>query len=104
LKEYDIRRGHFKNIEGDKLKDLVESTFGQVDIEDNKLKAHYGALQPLTTWVKGKDVLCVETQMNQDVAEDIINETIRRYNKFLEEATGFTAKERIKRAKKKVEK
>lgn len=104
MKEYDIRRGHFKNIEGDKLKNLMESTFGQVDIEGNKLKAHYGALQPLTTWVEGKDVLCVETQMNQDVADDVINETIQRYNKFLEEATGFTSKERIKRAKKKVEK
>ncbi len=103
LKEFDIKRGHFKNIEGGKLKDLMESTFGKVELENEKLKAYYGALQPLTTWIKDKNILCVDTNMNNDVPEDEINETIRRYNKFLEAATGFTSKERVKRAKKKAE-
>ena len=103
MQEYDIRRGHFKNIDGEKLKELTESTFGTVKIEDNKLIAHYGALQPLIVWVKSKDVLCVDTKMKPDIPEDQINETIKRYNKFLEAATGFNSKERVKRAKKKVE-
>jgi hypothetical protein len=103
LKEYDIKRGHFKNIEGDKLKELIESTFGDVKSEDKKLIINYGALQPLITWIKDKNVLCVDTQMKTDVEDDIITETIKRYNKFLESATGFTSKERVKRAKKKSE-
>ncbi len=104
MQEYDIRRGHYKNIDGEKLKELIESTFGKVEIEDNKYKAYYGALQPLTIWLKGKDVLCVETNMEKNVPENEINETIRKYNMFLESATGFNSKERVKRAKKKVEK
>ena len=104
MKEYDIRRGHFKNIEGEKLKDLVETTFGTVKQDGDKLISHYGALQPLTTWVKSKNELCVDTQMDNSVSDDEINETIKRFNKFLEAATGFTSKERVKRAKKKVEK
>ena len=103
MKEYDIRRGHFKNIEGDKLKDLMETTFGNVKTENEKLISQYGALQPLSTWVKSKNVLCVDMNMNKDVSEDEINETIRRYNRFLEAATGFNAKERVKRSKKKTE-
>ena len=104
MQEYDIKRGHYKNIEGDKLKDLMETTFGNVKTENEKLTSHYGALQPLFTWIKGKDVLCVDTNMNKDVSDDEINETIRRYNRFLEAATGFNAKERVKRSKKKAEK
>jgi hypothetical protein len=104
LQEYDIKRGHFKNIEGEKLKELIESSFGKVEIDNDKYKTFYGALQPLITWVKGKDVLCVDTNMKTDVPDNEINETIKRYNKFLESATGFTSKERVKRAKKKSEK
>jgi hypothetical protein len=103
LQEYDIKRGHYKNIEGEKLKILIESTFGKVDIEDNKYSVYYGALQPLTTWLEGNNVLCIETTMKKDVSDDEINETIRRYNKFLESATGFNSKERVKRSKKKSE-
>jgi hypothetical protein len=103
LKEYEIKRGHFKNVEGEKLKELLESTFGNVDVDNEKLIIKYGALQPLTTWIKDKNVLCVDTNMDNKVDDDKINETIKRYNNFLEAATGFTSKERVKRAKKKVE-
>ena len=104
MKEFEIKRGHFKNIEGEKLKELMESTFGNVEKNDEKLISKYGALQPLTTWLKEKNVLCVDTQMDNSVDESQINETIKRYNIFLEAATGFTSKERVKRAKKKIEK
>lgn len=78
-------------------------TFGSVKSEENKLVINFGALQPLKIWIKDKNVLCVDTQMDNNVDDDTINETIRSYNKFLEAATGFTAKERVKRAKKKSE-
>ena len=104
MQEYDIKRGHFKNIEGGKFKELIESTFGKVETEDDKYKAYYGALQPLVTWLKDKNILCVETTMDKNVPEEEINETIRKYNNFLESATGFNSKERVKRAKKKAEK
>jgi len=37
--------------------------------------------------------------MNTKVDDKTATETIRQYNFFLEKATGFTAKERRKRAK-----
>ena len=106
MQEYDIKRGHFKNIEGGKLRDLLESTFekSKIESENDKLLTYFGALQPLTTWIKGKDILCIETNMEKDVDNDTINDTIRLYNRFLESATGFNSKERVKRAKKKSEK
>ncbi|MCK5561621.1 MAG: DUF5611 family protein [Thermoplasmata archaeon] len=102
MKEYEIKRGHFKNIEGEKLKELMMDTFGSVKSEEDKLVINFGALQPLKTWIKDKNVLCVDTQMDKNVDDDTINGTISSYNKFLEAATGFTAKERLKRAKKKI--
>ena len=104
MKEFDIKRGHFKNVEGENLKKLIETTFGNVEKENEKFIVNYGALQPLTTWVKGKDTLCIDTIMDNTVSEDEIDKTIRCYNKFLEAATGFNSKERVKRAKKKTEK
>jgi hypothetical protein len=104
LQEYDIKRGHFKNIEGEKFKELIESMFGKVELEDEKYKAYYGALQPLVAWFKDKNILCIETTMDKNVSEDEINETIRKYNTFLESATGFNSKERVKRSKKRAEK
>jgi hypothetical protein len=103
LKEYEIKRGHYKNIEGEKLKELMMDTFGSVKAEDDKLVINFGALQPLKTWIKDKNVLCVDTQMDKNVDDDTINDSISSYNKFLEAATGFTSKERVKRAKKKSE-
>ncbi len=38
--------------------------------------------------------------MNPKVPEEVARETIARYNRFLEEATGFSAKERAKRLRK----
>jgi len=44
----------------------------------------------------------VETESSKGAADDVIMDTNKRYRVFLEEATGFTAKERLKKAKKEV--
>lgn len=31
---YDVKRGHFKNIEGDQLEELMKEIFGSVEKED----------------------------------------------------------------------
>ena len=99
MNEYDIKRGHFEKIEGDKLKMLMKDIFESVDQKDGKLSTSYGAIEKLVAWPEGKQKLWVETKMNTDVDDKIATETIRKYNLFLEKATGFTAKERRKRAK-----
>ncbi len=99
---YDVKRGHFENIEGDKLSELMEGKFGKVKKEDDKLIVEdEGAIASLEVWTEGRTGLWVNIKMNQDVDSETASETISKWNDFLEEATGFTAKARKKRAKKK---
>jgi hypothetical protein len=100
MNEYDIKRGHFEKIEGDKLKLMMKDIFEMVESKDGKLFSSYGAIESLGVWSEGKQRLCVETKMNTDVDDKTATETIRKYNLFLEKATGFSAKERRKRASK----
>ena len=105
MQEYDIKRGHFNTIEGEKLKQLIAELFGAGNVEeqeDKKLTASYGALAPLTIWVKDKVTLCVETTMDTNVDDSVAMDTVRKYNRFLETATGFNAKQRKQRMTKKM--
>jgi hypothetical protein len=100
MNEYDIKRGHFEKIEGEKLELLMKEIFDDVKKEGGRLSTNFGALDNLTIWLDGKKTLCVETKMNTNVDDRTATETIRSYNLFLERATGFSAKERRKRAAK----
>jgi hypothetical protein len=100
MNEYDIKRGHFEKIEGDKLELLMKDIFESVDKEDERLITSYGAIEKLAVWPEGTKKLCVETKMNTEVDDKTATETIRKYNQFLERSTGFSAKERRKRANK----
>ena len=101
MNEYDIKRGHYEKIEGDNLEILMKEIFESVKKKDGKLVTSFGALDNLIAWPDGKKTLCVETKMNTDVDDKTATETIRKYNQFLERATGFTAKDRRKKANKK---
>ncbi len=99
---YDVKRGHFKNIEGDKLEELMKDTFEEVQKEDEKLIIEdHKAISRLEVWTEGRTGLWVDLKMNKDVDNEVASETISIWNDFLEEATGFDAKQRKKRAKKK---
>ena len=100
MNEYDIKRGHFEKIEGDKLELLMKDIFETVDKKDDKLITSFGAIEKLVVWPEGTKTLCVETKMNTEVDDKTATDTIRKYNQFLERSTGFSAKERRKRAKK----
>ena len=103
MQKYDIRRGREGDLQGSQLRALAQEVFGDASEDQGKVVASYGALAKITTWLDGKS-LCVETQMKTDVPNDVASETIRRYNSYLEQATGYTAKERGKRAQEKAKK
>ncbi|MFW6142211.1 MAG: DUF5611 family protein [Candidatus Saliniplasma sp.] len=102
--KYDVKRGHFKNIEGDKLKDLMDEIFEGVEEKEEKLITSYGAIDHLEAWTEGRTSLWVDVEMDDDADEKEAMETISKWNDFLEKATGFDAKKRRKRAKKKAKK
>jgi hypothetical protein len=101
MQEYEVRRGHQDNIQPDKLKVHMQQIFGSVEERDGKLVSSFGALKEISAWTSGKNVLSVDTQMDKTVPDDVAKSTIKAYNTFLEVATGYTAKERGKRAQKK---
>lgn len=81
----------------------MAKNFPAVIKEDNgKLEISYGALTRLVVGINNKR-LCVETEASKGTDDNVIMDTNKRYRVFLEEATGFTAKERLKKAKKDVQ-
>lgn len=100
MQEYEIRRGLQGNIEPDKLRASMQELFGNVQERDGRLVSSYGALKELQAWAS-KKALCVDTKMDTSVSNEVAADTIKAYNTFLEKVTGYSAKERGKRAQKK---
>ena len=101
MNEYDIKKGHYEKIEGDKLESLMVELFENAKKNGEKLRSSFGAIENITVWMDGNKTLCVDIKMNTKVDDKTATETIRAYNQFLERATGFNTKERKKRANKK---
>lgn len=100
MQAYDLKRGQGKVIAGDGLKAIATEIFGAASVEGGKVVVSFGALDPLVSWTDGKR-LFVETTMKQGVPDAVATDTIRAYNRFLERASGFTAKERSRRLQQK---
>ncbi len=100
--DYDIKKGWFKNIEGDALAQLMNDVFGNVKKDGDKLVSSYGVLEVIEVTVLGKDKLDITTKnMAGPMTDDQILDSKRKLNTFAEKATGFDAKARMKRAQKK---
>ena len=106
MRDYEIKRGHWKNIDGDKLLHLMQDVFQQNPTKEGNgwVIEGFGALSRLYVEPLGKTHLRVDTAMNPKVGPEESQKTMRAWNDFLELATGLNAKERAKRAKKEAEK
>jgi hypothetical protein len=102
----DIKRGHWKVVDGDGLKGLLEEYFGTpVAVDDDGWHiVEYGGLRPLKVKLLSKEDLEVVTVSAGDVTDAVASESIRRYNRFLEAVTGFNSKQRSKRLQQKAKK
>jgi hypothetical protein len=104
MQEYSIKRGYGKNL----AESIVQGLRDQFETEPEESSGHYvisyGALKRLEVWTgeKGK-TLVVDTESNMDVEDEMIVDTNRRFRKYLEQVTGYTSKERAKKAKKTTE-
>ena len=102
MQDYEIKRGHYANIEGDKLGSIIEEVFGNVmKSESGAFESSFGAIAKLTVQIKDKKSITVDTVMNSKVDANAAADTVKRYNVFLEKATGLTSKERVKKLQKK---
>lgn len=101
MREYRFKRG-FKPVP-ERLEKMLEKYFGGYDVEGGfYIVRNFGAIEEIRLKLENKK-LYVEskTKLTDD---ETAAKTIKTYNKFLEELTGYTAKERQKMMKKEVEK
>jgi len=102
--EYDIKKGWAKNIEGDLLEKLMKEVFGNCVKDGAKLVSSYGVLKRIEAMQISSAILHVATESGDSRDDASILDTKRKLNVFVEKATGFDAKARMKRAQEKAKK
>lgn len=103
MKEYKLKRGSKPEL--DRIHECLTNNFPtEVTRDGDKLVVSYGILTKLTVWLEDKK-LAVDTVSDTDNLDDeVILDSNKRFRDFLLCATGYTAKERLKQAKKAVSK
>lgn len=82
--------------------ELSECFPSEIKKEDGKLITSYGALSKLSIWMDGK-ILVIDTVSDiEGVDDENVLDTNKRFREFLNRSTGYSAKERAKKAKKNV--
>ncbi|MCI4354778.1 MAG: DUF5611 family protein [Thermoplasmata archaeon] len=99
MQNYPVRTTHRARLTLPQLVETCRTAFGSGEIVGTEAVASYGALVRLAVCADGKE-LRVDVRMEPKVSVEVAAETVRRYNLFLETATGYTAKERAKRLRK----
>ncbi len=101
ISEYAFKRGY--KPENERIRGIIEEIFETKPADEGgKMTVSYGAIKELKAWVQDKK-LHVETLSDLSIKDEkLILDTNKRFRDFLEEATGYTAKERLKMAKKAV--
>jgi hypothetical protein len=99
VQRYPVRATHRRNLEPEALAGIVAEFLDGVERSGDTVTGRWGAIERLSA--RGdKRELVIDLAMNPKVAADIARETIARYNGFLEQATGYNAKERARRLRK----
>jgi len=99
--EFDIKKGHGASLEGDGLKKLMEEKLGPVREENGAYVTSFGATKRFEVKLLSKTLLSVVSESDKDASNEAMMESNKKYNTFMEAATGFSAKERSKRLQKK---
>jgi hypothetical protein len=99
--EYDIKKGNYGNLEGEGLRKMMESAFGSAKMDGDVCVSSYGAMTKIEVRLKSKTLLDINTVTDKGASVEVASETIKKWNAFLEQVTGFTSKERRNRLQKK---
>lgn len=112
MQECEVKRGMTKDLSERIVNGFTEIFATKPTEKDGRFSISYGSISRLEVWAgdKNKTVL-VNTETNKEVlslpdaeADGIILDTNWRFRQYLDTVTGFTTKERVKRAKKAAEK
>ncbi|MFA6331633.1 MAG: DUF5611 family protein [Methanoregula sp.] len=100
MQEYPIKRGLTKDLESLAAAEL-KTCFGVEPQKTEKgFRITFGALKRLDVFIGagGKSVI-IDTESDISASDEVIIDTNKRFRKFLDAVTGFSTKERVKRAK-----
>jgi hypothetical protein len=100
MRKYKFKRGFKPTTE--RLEEQIKKHFGKFEKDGEIYVVSYGAIEELRLWFDGK-LLCAESKTNPKMEASVVQDTLKTYNRFLEELTGYTAKERQKMMKKEIE-
>ena len=101
IQKYKLKRGFRPEI--NRIQEVMEKTFQVPVTEDGgKLMVSCHALDRIEVWIDDKK-LCVNTQSNPEASDEMVMNTNKQFRKFLDEATWYTSKQRVKMAKKEIE-
>ena len=104
MQEYQVKRGHSKDLAGEVERALAEGFGVKPEKGEGVYTISFGALSRLEVRITGDGkAIVVDTVSKRDADEAAILDTNRRFRTFLDRVTGFSSKERVKRAKKAVE-
>ena len=102
MKEFDIKKGWYGKIEGEQLPQIMNDVFGNVIEEDGAYVSKFGVLARIEAKILSKTVIAIDTVNDEGTfSDEMILDSKRALNKFMEQATGFDAKARMKREQKK---
>lgn len=104
MQEFQVKRGHTKDLGGTVETSFTECFGVRPERKEGIYAISYGALSRMEVRIgEGGKTVIVNTISRKDADEVTILDTNRRFRTFLDRVTGFTSKERVKRAKKAVE-
>lgn len=100
MQEYPIKRGLTKDLEERAVVQL-KVCFGKDPEKTGKgYRIQYGALKRLDVMIgTGSKTVIIDTESDTNTTDDVIMDTNRRFRTYLDVVTGFSTKERVKRAK-----
>ena len=104
MQSFEVKRGHGKSLENGGLKSLMEEQFGEIVEEENLFSASFKALKKIEVEFVSITEIRVKTETDIEASPEDSLEAHQAYNRFMEAATAFNAKQRVDRAKAKAKK
>ena len=104
MQSFEVKRGHGKTLEDGGLKSLMEEQFGEIGEDGNLFSASFKALKKIDVEFVSITEIRVKTETDIEASPEDSLEAHQAYNRFMEAATAFNAKQRIDRAKAKAKK
>jgi hypothetical protein len=100
MQEYPVKRGYTKNLKTNMVDKLKEHFGTDISCEGEHYRISFGALKVLDISLgSGGKTLIVDTESDTSVNDEVILDTNRRFRRFLDSVTGYSTKERVKKAK-----